>query len=417
MKHNKQTDFFSCRLVLLTVLSFVLLLSIPHAVHAQEDSVFVSYEDYSSSWNRSIKRSLDNLLQGNLFQTSQVGIMVWDLDADSAIYRYNERQLMRPASTMKVITAVTALDQLGGSYEYRTNLSYKGVVENGVLLGDVYCVGGFDPLFGAEDMAAFVGSLRALGVDTIRGNIYADKSMKEGTTLGEGWCWDDDNPVLSPLLFEGKDMFMEQFLNQLQSAGIYVDAFLGNAREPVDAQRICTRRRSLDQVLLIMMKESDNLLAESVFYHIAASSGNRPATTKDGRSVVKRLINRLGLDPANYKIADGSGLSLYNYVTPELEVAMLRYASRKDEINVHLRPTLPVASVDGTLKQRMGGGSTRGNVCAKTGTVTGISSLAGYCTAGNGHRMCFSIINQGIITTKVGRDFQDKVCTILCETK
>jgi D-alanyl-D-alanine carboxypeptidase/D-alanyl-D-alanine-endopeptidase (penicillin-binding protein 4) len=324
---------------------------------------------------------------------------------------------MRPASTMKVITAVTALDQLGGSYEYRTSLSYKGVVENGVLLGDVYCVGGFDPLFGAEDMAAFVGSLRALGVDTIRGNIYADKSMKEGTTLGEGWCWDDDNPVLSPLLFEGKDMFMEQFLNQLQSAGIYVDAFLGNAREPVDAQRICTRRRSLDQVLLIMMKESDNLLAESVFYHIAASSGNRPATTKDGRSVVKRLINRLGLDPANYKIADGSGLSLYNYVTPELEVAMLRYASRKDEINVHLRPTLPVASVDGTLKQRMGGGSTRGNVCAKTGTVTGISSLAGYCTAGNGHRMCFSIINQGIITTKVGRDFQDKVCTILCETK
>lgn len=417
MKHYKQTDLFPCQFILQSALFFLLLLSFPQGVQAQEDSIFVSYEDYSSSWVRSVKGSLDNLLQGNLFQTSQVGVMIWDLDADSAIYRYNERQLMRPASTMKVITAVTALDQLGGSYELHTDLSYKGVIENGVLLGDVYCVGGFDPLFGEEDMAAFAGSLRALGVDTIRGNIYADKSMKEGTTLGEGWCWDDDNPVLSPLLFEGKDMFMEQFLNHLQNVGIYVDAFLGNAREPVDAQRICTRRRSLDQVLLIMMKESDNLFAESVFYHIAASSGNRPATTKDGRAVVKRLINRIGFDPASYKIADGSGLSLYNYVTPELEVALLRYAARKDAINVHLRPTLPVASVDGTLKQRMGGSSTRGNVCAKTGTVTGISSLAGYCTAGNGHRLCFSIINQGIITTKVGRDFQDKVCTILCETK
>ena len=50
----------------------------------------------------------------------------------------------------------------------------------------------------------------------------------------------------------------------------------------------------------------------------------------------------------------------------------------------------------------------------KTGTVTGVSALAGYCTAKNGHRLCFSIINQGIRNSREGRNFQDQVCAILC---
>jgi len=56
-----------------------------------------------------------------------------------------------------------------------------------------------------------------------------------------------------------------------------------------------------------------------------------------------------------------------------------------------------------------------GNVRAKTGTVTGISSLAGYCLAANGHQLAFCIINQGILHQKDGRDFQDKVCEVLCQ--
>ncbi len=55
-----------------------------------------------------------------------------------------------------------------------------------------------------------------------------------------------------------------------------------------------------------------------------------------------------------------------------------------------------------------------GNVRAKTGTVTGITSLAGYCTAPNGHQLCFAIINQGILSNGPGRAFQDRVCKVLC---
>ena len=77
-------------------------------------------------------------------------------------------------------------------------------------------------------------------------------------------------------------------------------------------------------------------------------------------------------------------------------------------------PALPIAGIDGTLKKRMKGSFTRDNVKAKTGTLTGISSLAGYCQAANGHTLCFAIINQGVMHGRNGRAFQDRVCTILC---
>jgi len=130
---------------------------------------------------------------------------------------------------------------------------------------------------------------------------------------------------------------------------------------------------------------------------------------------VRQLIRRIGLGGQPYRIADGSGLSLYNYVSAELETMMLRYARRNDNIYEHLNRSLPIAGVDGTLQNRMKNTAAQGNVRAKTGTLTGISSLAGYCTAANGHQLCFSIINQGVMRGAQGKAFQDKVCKVLCE--
>lgn len=365
-------------------------------------------------WPQSVQLQLDRLVGSDMFKTSQLGLMVYDLTADSAIYCYNERQMMRPASTMKVITAITALDRLGGSYQFKTDLCYTGKVENGTLTGDVYCVGHMDPRFNSDDMNAFVESLQKMGVDTIRGRLYADKSFKEATLLGEGWCWDDDNPELSALPYGRKDKFMERFERELREAGIIVQAYSAVSAKPDSAYCICTRFHTMDQILMKMMKESDNLYAESMFYQLAASTGDRPATAADGRKLVRRLIDKIGLKGSAYKIADGSGLSLYNYVSPELEVRMLRYARQNQNIYLHLLPSLPKAGMDGTLRNRMSSTFTRGNVRAKTGSVTGVYSLAGYLTASNGHEICFSIINQGIMHGKNARAFQDRVCEALC---
>jgi D-alanyl-D-alanine carboxypeptidase/D-alanyl-D-alanine-endopeptidase (penicillin-binding protein 4) len=151
-----------------------------------------------------------------------------------------------------------------------------------------------------------------------------------------------------------------------------------------------------------------------MFYQVAAATGAVRPGAKQARQVVDRLVSWLGLNPDAYRIADGSGLSLYNYLSPALEVALLQHAWRKPSIYKHLLPSLPIAGVDGTLKKRMKATAAEGNVQAKTGTVTGVSCLAGYCTAPNGHRLCFSIMNQGTLSISQSRRFQDLVCEAMC---
>ena len=381
---------------------FILLFSCLSVVSLAQDSLAIR---------------LDSLLQHPMFQTSQVGLMVYDLTADSVRYEYNSRQTMRPASTMKVVTAITALDHLGGDYQLSTRLYYTGMLEDGTLHGDIYCVGGFDPMVESLDIRAFAQSIRDLGVNTFDGNIYADRSMKDGLEYGEGWCWDDKNPQLMALSVGRKDNFTDQLMAELRRDGVrMLDCGVGWGRCPETAALLSVRTHSIDQLLQRMMKKSDNFYAEALFYQVAkAVSEHRTARAADACTAVKRLIRRIGLDDKDYRIADGSGLSLYNYVSAELETMLLRYAWQNERIFEHLYPSLPIAGVDGTLEKRMRGTAAQGNVHAKTGTVTGISSLAGYCTTADGHVLAFSIINQGVLNGKPGRDFQDRVCKVLCE--
>ena len=365
----------------------------------------------------SLRIKLDSLLRDPLFETTQVGLMVFDLDADTVLYQYQARQLMRPASTMKLVTAITALDRLGGAYEYKTSFYYTGTIADSVLTGNLYCVGGFDPSLTSDDVAVMAESIRQAGIRKISGTIIADKQMKEVLDYGEGWCWADDNPMLIPLSIGRKDIFLTTIRKELGRQGVNVtEAKLGgNGVMPNGARHLSTYHHSIDVILKQMLKDSDNFYAESMFYQTAASTGHRPAKASDARTLTKQFIKRLGLGNNPYKIADGSGLSLYNYVSAELLVRMLRYAHNKEEIIGHLLPALPIAGVDGTLKKRMTTGNAYGNVVAKTGTVTGISSLAGYLTTADGRPLCFAIINQGVMRSQDGRDFQDRVCQALCE--
>ena len=400
----------------LKILFLLIVVSVGMIAQTEEPDTFcVDTMEVALPWPQNVQYRLDSLMQSKLLETSMVGMIVYDLTADSVLYKVNERQAMRPASTMKLVTAISALDCLGGSYQFRTQLYYTGNIEDHTLNGDLYCVGGFDPAFNSDDMKAFVESILRMGVDTIRGRIIADKSMKDADLLGEGWCWDDDNPKLSPLSL-GRDIaFLDRFVNELSENGIVLDHIrLSDGNLPNDAYIICSRFHNMDQILQRMMKNSDNFYAEAMFYQIGVSTGHRPVRAKDAAGVIKQLIQKVGNGKNPYRIADGSGLSLYNYVTPELEMRLLRYAYRNSNIYMHLLPSLPIAGRDGTLKTRMKGTFAEENVKAKTGTVTGVSALAGYCTSANGHQLCFSIINQGIMSPDPGRHFQNRVCNALC---
>ncbi len=367
----------------------------------------------SLPWPQSLQARIDTILTTPLLETTQLGLMVYDLTADSTLYTFGHRQRLRPASTMKVVTAVAALDRLGSDYQLKTSLYYTGTISGRTLRGNLHVVGGMDPMFDRSDMIAFVNKVRHLGIDTICGSILVDLSFKDDDRLGEGWCWDDDNPVLTPLLYDSKDCFVEQLTRELQRDGVVITDM--SYRAPLSSRRlVTTRSHSVAEVLVRMMKESDNLYAESLFYQLGRTNGNKSATGKTAASQVRQMIQKVGLQPGDYRVADGSGLSLYNYVSAELEVSMLRYAWQHAELFRQLNIVLPVAGVDGTLKGRMKNTVAERNVHAKTGSVSGISSLAGFCTAPNGHELCFAIINQGVSRMSDGRGLQDQLCEAMC---
>lgn len=90
-----------------------------------------------ASWPVCLRDGLDSLLQDELFLTSQVGLCVYDLTDDTLLYAYQAKQRMRPASTEKLVTAVTALSELGSDYRFATRLFYTGEIRGRVLYGDL----------------------------------------------------------------------------------------------------------------------------------------------------------------------------------------------------------------------------------------------------------------------------------------
>lgn len=364
---------------------------------------------------RPLRERLASLLDDPIFERTQVGLYVYDLTADTLVFAHNARQCMRPASNEKLVTSIAALSSLGTDYRFRTRLYAEGSLgEDSVWNGRIFVRGGYDPLLDASDLRAMAADLRALGVKGIAGSIVLDRSFKDRKQWGWGWCWDDDEVPLDPLLLDNKAQFATGLRRALHEAGIDWDGSTTEGTTPGGAQLVSERSHTLDAVLLPMMKRSDNSMAEAVFYQIAARSGQPYAGRKLAVAEINRLIRSLGLDPTHYQIADGSGLSLYNYLTPQLLGYLLRYAYREQKLYQHLLPSLPIAGEDGTLRKRMRGTPAEGNVQAKTGTVEGVSTLSGYCTAASGNRLCFSIMNQGIRHTSTGRHFQDRVCSTLC---
>jgi len=148
----------------------------------------------------SIKEKLDNLLSNNFFESTLASVDVYDLTGKQAIYQKNNKYLMHPASNMKILTSAAGLFFLGPDYNFETSLFYEGEIEDGILNGDIYIVGGFDPDFSIYDLDYFVEAIDSLGIREINGNLYADISRMDTKFWGEGWMWDDDPSTDAPYL-------------------------------------------------------------------------------------------------------------------------------------------------------------------------------------------------------------------------
>ncbi|MEH2224901.1 D-alanyl-D-alanine carboxypeptidase/D-alanyl-D-alanine endopeptidase [Nostoc sp.] len=162
---------------------------------------------------------------------------------------------------------------------------------------------------------------------------------------------------------------------------------------------------------------SNNLYAEALLRALAVKKTRvKTQTSADvGLEVVKASLTKLGVDPANYILVDGSGLSRRDLVTPEAFVQTLRGMAKTPTAYIY-RASLPVAGKSGTLKGRFQGTPAEGIVQAKTGTLTGVVSLSGYMNAPKYEPLVFSIIvNQSNQSATVIRQAIDEVVVLLTQ--
>jgi D-alanyl-D-alanine carboxypeptidase/D-alanyl-D-alanine-endopeptidase (penicillin-binding protein 4) len=168
----------------------------------------------------------------------------------------------------------------------------------------------------------------------------------------------------------------------------------------------------LRELLPRLNKHSDNLYAE-LFLRTLGQRHAGTGTARHGGEGIVAFLQGLGLDTTALRVADGSGLSRFNLVSPRLLVGVLRALAQHPEAEAFYA-SLPIAGVDGTLAGRMKGTPAAGNVHAKTGYLSQVSSLSGYVTTADGHILAVSILTNNFTcpTSKV-RGLQDQVCTLL----
>jgi D-alanyl-D-alanine carboxypeptidase/D-alanyl-D-alanine-endopeptidase (penicillin-binding protein 4) len=141
----------------------------------------------------------------------------------------------------------------------------------------------------------------------------------------------------------------------------------------------------------------------------------KPASAENGLKIIDSLIIKTNLNYDNYNLADGSGISHYNLVSAELLVSILKYMYQNSKENYNiLKNSFPIAGIDGTLLNRMQNTEAFKNVYAKTGTLSGVSTLSGYLKTANNHEITFSIFIQNFKgSSKIARSYQDRICIFL----
>lgn len=189
---------------------------------------------------------------------------------------------------------------------------------------------------------------------------------------------------------------------------------IGFGATPTEAKLLAVRRRTVADLVAVMLRESDNLAAESLLKLMARDATHSAGSAEDGVMVVRHYLEEKEIPTTHQVIVDGSGVSRYNLTTADTIVRVLEEMYRDQEhFPVFLR-SLAVAGKDGTLAHRMGDTPAEGRVRAKSGTMNGISALSGYVTTGSGEPLAFSIMIQNYAgTARTAMEVQDMICVLL----
>ena len=323
-----------------------------------------------------------------------------------------------PASNMKLLVAAVALDELGGDHTFRTELRSVPPV-SGVVPGDVYVVGGGDPVLVTADFVdpkphpavntttldALADQLVTAGITRIDGDIVGDASRYDDEfrvdAWGDGITFDDAGPYDALLVNDGMigngnfaivpaQSAANEVERVLEARGIEVVGSTRQAQTPDDpalSTLALIESEPLTEVLVELLHTSDNNTAELLLKEIgfvARGEGTRAA----GAAVVGERLAEWGVPLPGAAVVDGSGLSRDNRLACVSLSAVLAVAPVAEE----LRDLLPVAGRDGTLDDQLIGTPAEGALQAKTGTLTDVKALTGVLDGADGEPVEFALV-------------------------
>jgi len=329
-----------------------------------------------------------------------------DLDTGARIYAARPAVPRIPASVEKLYTTSTALRVLGVDARLVTSVSADAPPdERGTVAGNVYLRGAGDPTLGRAELDALADRLAAAGVFEVTGSIVGDESVFDARRgpPSSGYRTSVYVGPLSALSFnrgltgERAPYFQAQparftaraYTRRLRALGVWVAAPAVTGTTPPTAVPL-TAWESPPMVDLARLtnQDSDNFNAETLIKALGAQVTGM-GTTAAGAGVVTAEMGELGIRPT---VVDGSGLSRFNRTSPEDVVTLL--ATMRDE--AAFTGSLAVAGRSGTLERRMRGTAAQDRCRGKTGTVIGVSALAGYCTTAAGADVAFAFLMNGV---------------------
>ena len=344
---------------------------------------------------------------------TRVGVSVLDALTGDPLLEVGARIPATPASTAKIATAVAALTVLQPDARLTTK-----VVQGAP--GDIVLVGGGDPtLAGLHPATGFPAPARLADLaaqlnDVPVRRVLVDDTLYAGSTLGPGWkpgyvTFGDVAPISALEVDEGRlsDKKTPRSPDPALEAGRQLAALLHSktvvrGTAPAGAAELAhVESPTMSELVESMLTRSDNDLAEALGRQIALAA--KLPVTFDGEAAAIHAALQPILGPSDSSIAlkDSSGLSPLNRVQPAA-IARLLAAVTQDATYAPVLSGLPVAGFDGTLgnRYRKGASATAaGTVRAKTGTLNGVSALAGLVRTRSGRLLAFDLTADGVPLT------------------
>jgi len=376
-----------------------------------------------------LRRKLANLIDQ---AGSSSGVWVGDVQRGEVFERRADASRIL-ASNTKLFTTSTALDVIGAKERLRTRVVAGAEIEKGVIRGNLFLVGDGDPALSGRSYARRKGipgtplgrlaaQVKKAGVRRVTGRLMADDSVFDGVR-GVPDSGGNTSPYIGPLSglsynenrggggFVGnpETNTAEVLRRGLKNRGVKVGK-VGEARaddELLEADPLAdARSATITQLVQATNVPSNNFFAEMLLKRIDAADGDQ-GTTKGGTKVTERFAESLG---SGVHQADGSGLTRTNRATPE-QVGKLLVAMDGHDAGRAFKHSLPKAGKQGTLADRMEGTAAEGRCRAKTGTISGVSALSGYCKA-RGAELAFSILMNGV-NVDSARNIQDNMAATI----